>query len=332
MRYLISLLLLFPLFMFGQPVPSDRERFERIDSITERLKKNPNDDVLRWKRINLIFYHFRLDFEYKDRCVEDTASHIITRNSVLYGDKRKKILSYKGIYVIDELNQLIKNNAKFIIGSIDANDFEIDFELDKNPREIVYTAPACLYFKRGLCYDAKGIDSLAVKDYLMALSYELPKTLKESICFSLAANYYHQYKQNARKQILDTTSLKLSLNYIDKITPIIYESEPRVLDHYSGVYLDKYEKEKILLLKETKNINRLVSYLSNLTLSYLNLYASENLKSEQYQKANSFGISESLNTANRYLAATLEIINGLDNNSPIKYKFYARLSEVLKQK
>jgi len=266
MRNIFFIFILISFNLSAQPTGQDwyRLRQETIVRINQKLVKDPKNDVLRWKRINLIFYDYHVSFDSKDYCMEDTITNIKRPKWLSGSDRlRKPILSYQGIYIIDELNRLIENKADFILGSIDASNYHIDWELDKNPKEIIYTAPSCLYFKRGQYYDAKGIDSSAVEDYLKALSYNPPRLLKEEICYSLAANYYHRYKQKSNNNIIDTNCLELSLKYIDLITPSISEEQTNT------DLRDKYEAEKILLLKTLNKSDRLIDYLKGLTISWL---------------------------------------------------------------
>jgi hypothetical protein len=309
MRNVFFIFILISLNLGAQPTGQDwyRLRQETIERINQKLVKDPKNDVLRWKRVNLIFYDYHVSFDSKDYCIEDTITNIVLPKWLSGSDRfRKKILSYQGIYIINELNILIENKADFILGSIDASDYHIDWELDKNPREIIYTAPSCLYFKRGQYYDAKGIDSSAVEDYLKALSYNPPIKLKEEICYSLAANYYHRYKLKSNNNIKDTTYLELSLKYIDLITPSISEEEV-------NKYLrDKYEAEKILLLKTLNKSERLIDYLKRLTINWLKFDISNNSASYESRK---------------YLTMLMEYVFDLPASDKLKKQF---LQDIIK--
>jgi hypothetical protein len=308
-RSVFFIFILISLNLRAQPTGQDwyRLRQETIERINQKLVKDPKNDVLRWKRVNLIFYDYHVSFDSKDYCIEDTITNIVLPKWLSGSDRfRKKILSYQGIYIINELNILIENKADFILGSIDASDYHIDWELDKNPREIIYTAPSCLYFKRGQYYDAKGIDSSAVEDYLKALSYNPPIKLKEEICYSLAANYYHRYKLKSNNNIKDTTYLELSLKYIDLITPSISEEEV-------NKYLrDKYEAEKILLLKTLNKSERLIDYLKRLTINWLKFDISNNSASYESRK---------------YLTMLMEYVFDLPASDKLKKQF---LQDIIK--
>ena len=286
MKNIIFFILFLTHNAIAQPGDIRRARAERLDNISKLLQKNPHDVSLIWERINLIFDPYLvmvaapLEYQYDPNPLKNDSL-------LSYGDRID--LPNKKIDILKEINKLIEGNA-FII------------ELGGRRNGIYDTlsiSPSNLFLKRGQYYYLRGLNQNAIADFLKALSYNPPEYLKESICISLTAYYYHLKEGNKNE------NLEKALQYIDMITPVIYETQPRVLTYYSNTH-DKYEREKIMLLRQTNNKARLINYLKNLSLSYLKLYIKGTSESAEYKKEHSSSIASALKTGLDYITMLTE--------------------------
>jgi len=122
------------------------------------------------------------------------------------------------------------------------------------------------YFRRGQAYYFTAKSFEALNDFKMALLLTKDQDLKEEICLAIAAYYY-----NLSGTPVVTNSLK-ALAYIDSVTPTQYDTVPRDMSQYNERHHDRFEREKIVLLKVTYNTQRYIGYLQNLSKSYRELY------------------------------------------------------------
>lgn len=279
MKNIIYLLLLLSTHIIAQPaddIPALRE--QKVQEITKALLTDPGNVHLIWERVNLIFDPY-FDIYTKPHPQPD----IRDASADFYG---RTAFAYKDINILTELNKLIEK--KTVIIDTGGRNNGID--------EIISNTPASLYFRRGQYYYLNNLLDKALDDYLMALNTKPSDNLKERICFALAVYYYNSEKRN------HIQNMEKALEYIDMVTPLIYETQPRVLSYYSEAYPDRYEQEKIMLLKETHKKDRLKGYLQNLAISYLTLYLHDIHQPDDYKKQHSYTIPETLKRGLSYLS------------------------------
>lgn len=295
------------LFLFSsigisaQPGDIPEFRESQVETITNKLIKNPNNLELKWKRVNLIFNpYFELNtVPKKNHNTNDS-----------YSFKNFSCTNFRGIDILSELTYLIDN-----IVDLKTKGYDI--------HEILSDRPAKLYLLRGKLFYLKNLKYEAYNDFLKALKFESSDSLKEDIVISLVAYYYNlEYgnKENYEK----------ALEYIDLVTPIKYESQPRKRNFYSDIYLDKFQREKILLLKKTNKIDRLTGYLKNISLTHFNLYLNEISKPLKYQNSHSYTISQILETAFRNLSELCEIYNRNNQHDKSK-KIMTEITKLLNE-
>ena len=170
-------------------------------------------------------------------------------------------------YILDDLNYLI------------AAQTAITF---KNKQ----ISSANFYLRRGQFYYVTGYPKYALDDYLIALQHNPTLSLKQEICIALAA-YYYNLDENYSLE-----NYEKALYYIDLVTP--KEDLAKLYVHYNSRQSDRFEREKILLLKASQKTERLVTYLQCIAKKYFQFYQVERGKSEDYQRSHSYTISYSL--------------------------------------
>lgn len=272
-NFIFYVFLLSSIKLFAQPGDVCRYRAERVTQVSGLLATDSNNYELVWERIELIFDPY-FDIYTKPFHFEKEQSF-----------DRKEAFYYKDIDVLGEINKLIKNN--FTMKILGGRTNGID--------HITHVSKADFYYKRGQYYYLKNEKTKALEDYLIALNSNPGEYLKNRICISLAAYYYNLNEKPAKKD------LEKALMYIDKVTPIQYETKPRIFEYYSDSNFDIYEREKIMLLKNLGEKERLVGYYKNISKSNLILYIREKKEPEDYQKEHSFTIQQSLEYGLEYL-------------------------------
>ncbi|GJM35185.1 MAG: hypothetical protein DHS20C18_41860 [Saprospiraceae bacterium] len=242
MKYSFCLLLLIPYYLSAQPDIEDY-KIKMIPILTESLEKSPENDSLTWERINLLFNpHFTIY----------TRPIVSVKDYRVYEFYHPPIGERLKIDTLIEINKLIDKNVVVKgFGSITNGKVHPDI------------TSANFFYKRGQYFYLRNQKEEALKDYLTALNANPDQHLKERICISLAAYYYNLEKSPSQKKLLK------ALEYVDLVTPIQYETTPRVIEQYDGRYLDIFEREKIMLLEATNNETRLTNYLKSLALTYI---------------------------------------------------------------
>jgi tetratricopeptide (TPR) repeat protein len=220
----ILFLIFTSLKLFAQP--GDYGYSERqFEELTDKLKKDPHNYELRWKRIALSgFNHTYFDIYEKSGTIKSQVS---------YFKKPEELL--------DDLNILINKNV--VIN-------------EHNVAEFIMI--------RGRFYYFSGEIDKALNDYLIALDYKgsAPNSdLNDKICISIAAYYYNLKEtlteENAR-QALKYVNMANPNGCYSNQAPDCYEKEKKELLKFlkEEQRLTTYYKKLILaeytIFKETK--------------------------------------------------------------------------------
>jgi hypothetical protein len=179
-------------------------------------------------------------------------------------------------YILEDLNYLIDIKAS------------IAFKKEQ-------VSVADFYHRRGQFLYVIGYSKYSLQHYLAALAHSPTFKLKQKICIALAAYYYN---------LSETYSLEnyeKALAYIDLVTPKEDINKPLVYERYTSRNGDRFQREKIQLLKAAKKEARLVTYLKCIAKSHLFFYEKEREKPPAYQKSHSYTIKHSLQIGLRKL-------------------------------
>ncbi len=229
--------------------PAEQYRELRILQLTDSLAQDSNNLEFIWERVHRLFNpHFDL-YTRPNPNFRQPVPHYYHQTAI----------ERLHIDTLAEINRLIESEAV-----IKEAGYRLSTTTNYVPNPDVTVAN--FYHKRGQYYYLANEKEKAFQDFQKALSLDPYQYLKEDICLALAAYYYNL------TDVPTPEHLRQALEYIDLVTPIKYEEEARVFEAYSGTFPDRFEREKIALLQATNQKERLVNYLKNLAISYMQLY------------------------------------------------------------
>lgn len=276
--HLLSLLLLLMVTneAFAQPGDEYGEyRLRQFLETQDSLTKHPDNCLYRWARLDLLFdpgfdlhtpqeltisNYFRKHHYYSP----DSIDIFVPQPCDMCPDKRVTIpnpsITLDSFFFIEidflaDINQLIDQNCAIKKGTV--------FNMSGYTEEI---NKADFLYKKGQYYYLTGEPEKALNAYLSALENASSTGIKEEICLSIAAYYYNLNTPDTLARH------RLALKYIDLVTPQQYDTIPRVIEKYGSHNGDRFEHEKIRLLKSTNDSTRLVNYLQNLAASHFAFY------------------------------------------------------------
>lgn len=304
LRYLFLFLICFiNQKVYTQPGDHNGQiRYRYVQEIRDSIKLYPNNCAYRWAQVDLLFHPNITLYTPQERTLKeytqkstgglpDSIDVFVPQPCDMCPNRIKKIanpelvmkqLLLHEVDLIKELTYLIEMNCQPQPSAL--------------PSVGMYKQSATLadfYFKRGQAYYFTAKSFEALNDFKMALLLTKDQDLKEEICLAIAAYYY-----NLSGTPVVTNSLK-ALAYIDSVTPTQYDTVPRDMSQYNERHHDRFEREKIVLLKVTYNTQRYIGYLNNLSKSYRELYLK--LLSETLSKEwNVWTITECINRADYY--------------------------------
>jgi tetratricopeptide (TPR) repeat protein len=306
MKHLVFFLLL---ISFQSPAqPGDMFGFHRMEeffNLSDSISKYPDKHELRWVRLELMF---RPNF----------TMYIAPESYFINPDLESQfqdleVRSFNNINVKDELDLLINTVTTLNIDPLDYPYYT------SNPDGNLITT-ANMFYKRGQYQYIEGNIKKAFEDFKTALYLDPKPKLKEEICISLAAYYYH-LDSIPKKEDLET-----ALSYIDMVTPVQFENEPRVLERYGDHNYDRFEREKISLLLETNQNDRLFNYIYNLSKSHLNYYLSQ-LENDPDAISSSYYVSSSLATGLDYLKRLFDYATDFEDSE----EYLSRLQRLVNE-
>jgi len=277
---ILRCLFLFLICFIGQKVfaqPGDHHgqiRYHYLQQVRDSIKLYPHNCTYRWAQVDLLFQPDITLYTRQERSLADyiqkkvgnlpdSIDAFVPQPCDMCPNRLKKVpnpevvmidLLLHEVDIIKELTYLIEKKCKQPEASLSVGMYKQAATL------------ADYYFKRGQVYYYSAKSFEALNDFKMALSLTAEQDLKEDICLAIAAYYY-----NLSGYPVGTNSL-MALAYIDSVTPIRYDTVPRDMSQYSDRHHERFEKEKIFLLKATHNDKRCIGYLHNLSRGYRALY------------------------------------------------------------
>jgi tetratricopeptide (TPR) repeat protein len=288
---------------FAQPGDENGEhRLRQFQIVQDALATYPNDCLYRWASLELLFSpRFDLftspeeslaDYFYKYHSYyPDSVDIYVHQPCDMCPSKRLTIpnpnKTVDSIFLLEtdflaEIDQLIDQDCD-LEKRMMLNVGMYDHEANK----------ASFLYKKGQYYYLTGEPEKALNNYVAALENAPSTDIKEEICLSIAAYYYNLNTPDTLARH------RLALKYIDLVTPQQYDTIPRVIEKYGSHNGDRFELEKIRLLKSINDSSRLVNYLQNLSASHFAFYL-KLLNDTPQDKWTTFYIVETLRIAHDY--------------------------------